>query len=307
MELRQLRYFVAVAEALHFGRAARRLSISQPPLSFNIARLEESLGYALLRRSTRAVELTAAGKVFYQEACRILALADQARALGQRAARGEVGSLRVGFVGASLLSPMAKVLRQFEQDRPGLMLSVHELNSFEQIHALQREQIDFGIMHPRSIPDGIRAQLLHREPFVCALPDSHPLAARQRIRLQALRDEPFVLFPRHFSPEYHDQIIALCMDAGFTPHIRYEVRANATVVALVAAGFGVAIVPRSVSRVAIDGIQFRPLAKAGVESQLLGVWRDDGHDSLIQPLLAAMTPLLPAARSSRAGPIIAKW
>lgn len=288
MELRQLRYFVAVAEELHFGKAAQRLAISQPPLSFNIARLEESLGYALLRRSTRAVELTAAGKVFYREACRILSLADQAQALGGRAARGEAGSLRIGFVGAALLTPMASVLRRFDLERPGLLMTVHELNSFEQIDALQREQIDFGILHPRSIPEGLHAQVLYREPFVCALPASHPLAGRKEIRLQALKDEPFVLFPRHFSPEYHDRIIAMCVAAGFTPQVRYEVRANATVASLVAAGFGVAIVPRSVCRVAIDGLQFRPLASTRVESELIGVWRGDDYESLIRPLLAEM-------------------
>ncbi len=288
MELRQLRYFVAVAEELHFGRAARRLAISQPPLSFNIARLEESLGYTLLRRSTREVQLTAAGQVFYREACRILSLADQAKTLGSRAAAGEAGSLRIGFVGAALLTPLAALLRQFDLDRPGLLVTVHELNSFEQIHALQREQIDFGILHPRSVPDGLHTQVLYREPFVCALPADHPLAAQKQIQLLALKDEPFVLFPRHFSPEYHDRIIALCMEAGFTPHIRYEVRANATVASLVAAGFGVAIVPQSVRRVAIDGLQFRPLAKNQAHSELIGAWRNGDDASMIAPLLAAL-------------------
>lgn len=294
MELRQLRYFVAVAEELHFGRAAQRLAISQPPLSFNIARLEQSLGYALLRRSTRTVELTAAGQVFYREACRILGLVDQAQALGSRAAKGEVGSLRIGFVGAALLTPLAGALRRFELARPGLLVSVHELNSFEQVDALQREEIDFGILHPRDLPEGLGGQLLLREPFVCALPAAHPLAGRKEIRLQALKNEPFVLFPRHFSPAYHDRIIAMCVAAGFTPHVRYEVRANATVAALVAAGFGVAIVPQSVGRVAIDGLQFRPLvgASARVVSELIGAWRDEDHERLIRPLLAEMAPLL---------------
>lgn len=288
MELRQLRYFIAVAEELHFGKAARRLAISQPPLSFNIARLEESLGYTLLRRSTRAVELTAAGKVFYREACRILGLADQAQALGGRAARGEAGSLRVGFVGVALLTPIAAVLRGFASARPGLLMTVHELNSFEQVHALQREQIDFGILHPYSIPEDLRTQVLYHEPFVCALQSSHPLAGGKEIPLKALKDESFVISPRHFSPEYHDRIIAMCVAAGFTPHVRYEVRANATVAALVAAGFGVAIVPRSVSRIAIEGLSFRPLARARARSELIGAWREQDHESLIQPLLAEM-------------------
>lgn len=208
--------------------------------------------------------------------------------MGGRAARGEAGSLRIGFVGAALLTPMASVLRRFDLERPGLLMTVHELNSFEQIDALQREQIDFGILHPRSIPEGLHAQVLYREPFVCALPASHPLAGRKEIRLRALKDESFVLFPRHFSPEYHDRIIAMCVAAGFTPQVRYEVRANATVASLVAAGFGVAIVPRSVGRVAIDGLQFRPLAGTRVDSELIGAWRGEDHESLIRPLLAEM-------------------
>ncbi len=291
MELRQLRYFVAVAEELHFGRAAKRLAISQPPLSFNIARLEESLGYALLRRSTREVELTPAGRVFYREACRILGLAEQAQVLGQRAARGELGSLRIGFVGAALLSPIAGVLRRFELERPGVLLTVKELNSFEQVDALQREQVDFGIMHPRAIPPGLCSQVLYQEPFVCALPAGHALAGQKQVQLKALKDEAFVLFPRHFSPEYHDRIIAMCVAAGFTPYIRYEVRANATVAALVAAGFGVAIVPHSVQRVAIDGVVFLPLAKTRVNSELIGVWREEDGDGVIKPLLAEFAAL----------------
>ena len=288
MELRQLRYFVAVAEELHFGRAARRLAITQPPLSFNIAKLEESLGYALLRRSTREVALTSAGQVFYREACRILSLSAQAKDLGERVAQGQAGRLRVGFVGAAALSPIAAALRAFERERPELLVTVHELNSFEQINALQQLQIDFGIVHPRALPDDLAAQSLYREPFVCALPAAHPLAAQSAIDLASLRDESFVLFPRHFSPEYHDRIVAMCVAAGFTPHFRYEVRANATVAALVAAGFGVAIVPESVQRVAIDGLQFRPLTQQTASSELLGVWRVADADGLPGRLLSAL-------------------
>ena len=289
MEMRQLRYFVAVAEELHFGRAAKRLSITQPPLSFNIARLEESLGYPLLRRSTREVALTPAGQVFYREACRILSLASQAQELAQRVAQGDGGSLRVGFVGAASLTPIAVALRRFVQQRPELMVTVHELNSFEQIHALQSGQIDFGIMHPRSLPEELQTCVLYREPFICALPAGHRLAGGDEVVLQALREEPFVLFPRHFSPEYHDRIVAMCVAAGFTPRIRYEVRANATVACLVAAGFGVAIVPESVGRIAIDGLQFRPLAHGGTASELTGVWRPQDPQGLVERLLQALS------------------
>ena len=291
MELRHLRYFVAVAEELHFGKAAKRLAITQPPLSFNIAKLEETLGYALLVRSTREVSLTPAGAVFYREACRILSLAAQAKELGKRVATGEAGSLRIGFVGAAMLTPIGAALHRFDVARPELLVTVHELNSFEQLHALQREQIDFGILHPREVPEGVRTRSLYREHFVCALPAVHPLAAQAEIELGALRQESFVLFPRHFSPEYHDRIVAMCVNAGFTPNIRYEVRANATVAALVAAGFGVAILPASVKRVAIDGLAFRPLAHSSAQSELVGVWREADDAGLIAHLLQALTGL----------------
>lgn len=290
MELKRLRYFVAVAEELHFSRAARRLSISQPPLSANILKLEEELGYALLRRTTRQVALTPAGKVFYREACRILSLVDQARHLGARAADGQIGLLRLGFVGTALLTPLAGRLRSFGSAYPDLVLTVHELNSFEQIDALEREQLDFSILHDRPTPDSIATCVLHREPFVCALPADHPLAEESSIHLSRLRDESFVLFPRAFSPQYHDKIIAMCVAEGFTPQIRYEVRNNATVVSLVAAGFGIAIVPSSISRLSVPGLRFCTLAGRIGESILIGAWRRGEDEALILPLLKAVAP-----------------
>lgn len=292
MTLKQLRYFIAVAEELHFGRAAQRLSISQPPLSFNIARLEEALGYRLLDRSSRKVELTAAGKVFYSEACRILRVVEQARLLGSRASIGQSGSIRIGFVGTAIFSPISEALRQFDLEHPNTLISVHELNSFEQIDALQGNQIDFGILYQRSIPDSLNFQILYREPFVCALPAPHPVAQKKSIHLRSLKDESFVLPPRYFSSEYHNRIMSMCIKEGFTPHIRYEARTNAIATVLVAAGFGVAIVPASISRIAIDGLCFRPLANTSVQSELIGVWRKGNHEKLIQPLLTKLAALL---------------
>lgn len=288
MDLRQLRYFVAVAEELHFGRAAARLAITQPPLSFNIRQLEASLGLELLRRSTREVALTPAGKVIYQEALKILALTRDAENLAGRVARGEQGSVRIGCLGSSLLTGLAGVIREFGAARPEVEVVVQELNTFEQIDALQRNQIDIGIIHPRVIPSGVSSRLLHTESFVCVLPADHPLANNDAIDLRQLRDEEFVLFPRHFAPEHYDQVVALCASAGFTPNIRHKVRHMLTIATLVAQKFGVALLPASVQVVQFPNLVSRPIVRAGKPSELHGIWRSDEQSPVVLALLAAL-------------------
>jgi DNA-binding transcriptional LysR family regulator len=288
MDLRQLRYFVAVAEELHFGRAAARLAITQPPLSFNISKLEESLGVQLLRRSTREVALTPAGKVIYQEALRMLALARNAQEMASRAARGETGTVRVGFVGSALLTSLGDRIHALGAGGGDINVIVHELNSFEQIDALQGRQIDIGIIHPRVIPAGISSCTLHSERFVCLLPAAHPLADRQLIDIRKLRDEDFVLFPRHFSPEFHDKIVAMCVRAGFTPNIRHEVRHMLTIATLVSKNFGVSLVPQSVDTVALPNLVCRPLFRQGKLSELQGIWRSDEDSPVVLSMLDAL-------------------
>ncbi len=288
MDLRQLRYFIAVAEELHFGRAAQRLAITQPPLSFNIAKLEESLGFELLRRSTREVALTPAGQVMYQEAIKILALARKAQTLAGRIARGESGTIHVGFVGSALLTQLTEVTRSFGATRPDVQLVIHELNSFEQVDALQLRQIDLGVIHPRTLPGGIGTRVLYRQGFVCALPSDHPLAARTEIGLHELQNEDFVLFPRSFSPEYHDQIVAMCMRAGFTPHIRHEVRHMLSIATLVGRKFGVSLVPASLQTIALPNLSFRPLAHPEQPAELRAIWREGDPSALVHALLAEL-------------------
>ncbi len=295
MDLRQLRYFVAVAEELHFGRAAARLAITQPPLSFNIRQLEASLGLELLRRSTREVALTPAGRVIYQEAVKILALTRDAQDLAGRVARGELGAVRIGCLGSSLLTGLASVIREFGAARPEVEMVVQELNTYEQIDALQRNQIDIGIIHPRVIPSGVSSRLLHTESFVCVLPASHPLAGDDVIDLRRLRNEDFVLFPRHFAPEHYDQVVALCASAGFTPNIRHKVRHMLTIATLVAQNFGVALVPASVQVVQLPNLVSRPIARPGKPSELHGIWRSDEQSPVVLALLAALAASATAA------------
>lgn len=289
MDLRQLRYFVAVAEELHFGRAAKRLSITQPPLSFNIRQLETSLGMELLRRSTREVALTEAGKVIYRQALKLLALARDAQDQAWRAANGEAGAVNIGFVGSSFMTRLAAEIRGFAAARPEVEVVLHELNSYEQIDALQRGQIDIGIVHPRVMPSGIASRVVHSEPFICLLPETHALAGLASIDLQQLQHDAFVLFPRDFSPGYYDKVVSLCLQAGFTPQIRHKVRNMQTIATLVSHEFGVSLVPASLGQMALPNLACRPLSQPTSPSDLRGIWRHDED----QPAVLAMLACLP--------------
>lgn len=288
MDLRQLRYFVAVAEELHFGRAAKRLSITQPPLSFNIRQLEASLGMELLRRTTREVALTEAGKVIYREALKLLTLARSAEEQARRAASGEAGVVHIGFVGSSFLTSLASDIRDFAATRPEVEVVLYELSSYEQIDALQRGQIDIGIVHPRVMPSGIASRVLHREAFACLLPETHALARREIIDLQQLQHDDFVLFPRDFSPGYYDKILSLCVEAGFTPHIRHKVRNMLTIATLVSHEFGVSLVPASLGKVQLPNLACRPLSHAANLSDLRGIWRQDEEQPAVLALLSCL-------------------
>lgn len=273
MELKQLRYFVAVAEELHFGRAARRLFISQPALSFDIRKFEEQLGVQLLERSNKAVALTNAGFVLLEEARRLLAQADEVRRIAERSAHGLAGRLRIGFVNSMLYRGLPEAVRRFEADHPAVEVVLREMNTIEQVHALQRLQIDLGFAHWGRFPAEVQSQTLFSEPFLCCLPAGHRLAKRRRIDLAALAREPFILFPRSVSPHYHDQIIATCVEAGFSPQIRHEARLWQTVVTMVEFGMGIALVPAALGKMGGERAVFRPLSSNPYESQVLKLAR----------------------------------
>jgi DNA-binding transcriptional LysR family regulator len=275
MELKQLRYFVAVAEELHFGRAARRLFISQPALSFDIRRFEEQLGVQLLERNNKAVSLTNAGHVLLAEARRLLEQAEEVERVTARSAHGLAGRLRIGFVNSMLYRGLPEAVQRFQADHPAVEIVLKEMNSAEQVRALQQLQIDLGLAHWGHFPPEVESTLLLSEPFVCCLPAQHRLARRRRIDLRDLAREPFILFPRSVSPHYHDQIIATCVDAGFSPQIRHEARLWQTVVTMVEFQMGVALVPAALGRVSSERVVFRPLARNPFESQVLQLARAD--------------------------------
>ncbi|KAA0180356.1 LysR family transcriptional regulator [Cupriavidus cauae] len=273
MEFRHLRYFLVLADELHFGRAARRLSISQPPLSLNIQQLEASVGARLFERDSKGVRLTAAGRAFRESATALLAQAEEARLLARQIEAGAVGRLRVGFVGSMLYRGLPQKLQQFEADQPGIQIALTELNSQEQIEALLHGQLDVGFIHTSRVPDELAARLIHSEPFVCCMPAAHRLATRRTIALTELRGEPFVLFSRNASPDYYARIVDMCAAEGFYPQIRHEVRHWLSVVSLVSQGMGVAVVPAALRHSALAGAAFRPLKHSTVPSEVYCVWK----------------------------------
>ncbi|KWN79941.1 LysR family transcriptional regulator [Burkholderia ubonensis] len=280
MELKQLRYFVAVAEELHFGRAAKRLFISQPALSFDIRKFEDALGVQLFARTSKSVALTNAGEVLLGEARRLLLQAAEAERLTVRSASGYAGRLRVGFVHSMLYRGLPDAVRRFEADHPGVEIVLSEMNTQAQVQAIQRGQIDLGYAHWGHFPPEVDSTPIYSEPFVCCLPAGHPLARRRQVALAALADEPFILFPRDAAPHYHDLIIAQCVNAGFSPLIRHEARLWQTILSMIEFGMGVALVPRVLQQVKSDRLAFRPLEDAPLESRTLELKRSGSAEPI---------------------------
>jgi DNA-binding transcriptional LysR family regulator len=281
MELRHLRYFVAVAEALHFGRAAARLHISQPPLSRAIRGLEREVGTALFERSTRGVRLTPAGSALLPEARRLLREADALAAGARDLARGDVGVLHLGFISASAYNVLPRVLPAFRRTRPGVRLVLSEATTDVQLGALAEGTLDAGILLPPVTPPLFAYAALLREPLVAALPDARTWPAR--VPLAKLAREPFVMFPRHAGPGLHDLVTDACERAGFTPRVEQEAVQMPTIVSLVAAGMGVALVPASLQHMRRTGVVYRPLAGASPRVEVGLAWRAADRS----PVLAA--------------------
>ena len=273
MEFRHLRYFLALADELHFGRAAQRLSITQPPLSLNIQQLEASVGARLFDRSSKGVRLTAAGTAFRDAARSLLAQAEEARLLTREIDAGAAGRLRVGFVGSVLFHGLRPWLDAYARHCPRIDVALSELNSQDQIDALLRDQLDVGFIHTRHVPDGLRTAFVRAEPFLCCVDARHPLAASERVALAQLRDEPFVLFSRQGSPDYYARIIEMCTAHGLRPRVRHEVRHWLSVVSLVGQGFGVSVVPAALERAGVAGAVFRPFVETTLQSEVHCAWK----------------------------------
>jgi DNA-binding transcriptional LysR family regulator len=268
IELRHLRYFVAVAEELHFGRAALRLHLAQPPLSQQIRKLEEILGHTLFTRTSRSVRLTSAGEVFLERARRTLRTVqedlDEARSIG----RGEVGFLRVGFIGSSMLTPLPMMLGQYRRQYPKVHLQLSENFTSNLIQSLTKNTLDAGFLRDGDPTDGLIIEPLFSEPFVAVLPINHPLAKRKAISAADLRDEPFVFFTPTAGALAYQKPISLCEEHGFRPRVVQEAPQWLTILRLVGAGLGVSIAPACVTQIATPDIACRTLRGAKVQSDI---------------------------------------
>lgn len=276
MEIRQLRYFVAVAEELHFRRAAARLHLSQPPLSHHVRQLENELGVLLLRRTRRRVELTQAGRAFLRDARLILHELDSAAETARRIDAGQTDRLRISFVGSALLSIVPVAVQRFRAARPDVEIVLRERPTADQLRAVAEGTIDIGLIRPPiEQPEQLHIQHVMREQTVAALPAGHPLTKLRRVPLARLAGEPLVLFPREQAPGFHDLLISSLAATGAQVRVVQYAPEMLTIVGLVAAGIGVSLAPHSVARLELEGVAYRPVVGAP-HSELVAVTR--AHD-----------------------------
>jgi DNA-binding transcriptional LysR family regulator len=280
MELRHLRYFVAVAEELHFRRAAERLHISQPPLSQQIRQLEEELDVRLLERSRRRVELTAAGAAFYERAREILDAVDDSARLARQVQRGDVGRLSIWFVGSAMYSLVPEVLRAFRSRREAVELRLRELTSTAQLDQLESGRIDIGFIRPTTPRLGIVTETVLREEIVVALPESSALAEREELDLDSLRGKPLVLLTRTGSPGVRAALEAATRRFGGEGGLVQEAAEIQTVIGLVAGGVGFSLVPDSVRSLARKGVAYRRLTD-GPSIELALAWRAEDRSPVL--------------------------
>ncbi len=281
MELRHLRYFVAVAEELNFSRAAERLHIAQPPLSQQIRSLEEELGVQLFERNKHQVRLTPAGQMFLESARQTLTCAEQAIQTAQRASRGEIGRLVIGFASAIAYSVFPEILRQFREQFPNVELVLNELNTTLQIEALHAGAIDLGFVHLPIREDGLNLLTVFEESILLALPETHPLAIQSKVSLKSLKHEQFISFPRHLAPGFYDQIISACQKAGLSPNVIQEAKLTQTIVCLVAGRMGIALVPASLQNLQRSGVVYRKPQEKIPPVKTAMIWRQNERSAAL--------------------------
>lgn len=288
LELRHLRYFVAVAEELHFGRAAQRLGMAQPPLSQQIQRLEQIVGTQLFERTSRRVQLTDAGRALLPDARRLLAGAEAALLGARRAGRGEQGELRVAFAATVMFLALPEIIRAFRDRYPGVHLDLREMPTGPQLAGIKAGEIDIGFVREPGPDPELEIVTVMREPLRIAVPKGHPLASRATIAVRHLADEPFVLFPEELAPGLHAQVMALCRAAGFTPRVVEESRELYTSVSLVEAGIGVSILPASVEKLGWRGVRYRAIPSASAETRIAAAWRKDRGRPVVEAFMGVV-------------------
>lgn len=260
IDLRRLECFVALAEELHFARAAARLGMAQPPLTQQIQKLERELGYAVVERRPRNTILTEAGRVLLDGARRLLREADDVVERARRAGRGETGRVTIGVPPSVMLTGLPGAIRRFRGERPDVQFTIRELSTTAIAESLSAGRLDVGLLREITSVDGMPASVLLRERVVAVLPEAHKLAARKRLSLRHLASEPFVLFPRRLGTAFYDRLMGFCVDAGFVPTVVQEATQWQSVVTFVETGLGVSLAPACIERVRLPGVVFRPLS-----------------------------------------------
>jgi DNA-binding transcriptional LysR family regulator len=294
MDTRRLRYFVAVAEELHFGRAAERIGIAQPPLTQQIQKLEASLGCQLFVRG-RKTQLTEAGRVLLAQARLLLEEMDRAVDATRRAARGETGRLAIGVPPSVMLTALPSAIRRYRERYPEVAFTLHELSTSAIEEAVRGGRIDLGFLREAQPGPPLVCEQLCSEPLVAVLPAAHPLARRRTLHLGALSAEPFVFFPRRLGPAFHDRLAACCTAAGFTPRIAQEATQWQTIVALVEAGMGVSLAPAGVRKFGWRGVATVPVP--GAKTAIFMCRRDEEPSPAVFCFLSLVKPAFGGSRS----------
>lgn len=301
IELRRLRYLVAVADEGHITRAAERLGIQQPPLTRQIRALEEELGVALFERLPRGMRPTEAGRVVVEEARDVLARAERIKETAQRAARGEQGRLAVGYTSSAAFHPfVTQQIRAFRESRPGVVLALAEDGTPELVHGLKEERLDAAFLRSTSLDvAGLSIEPLLEERMVAAVPTGHLLAKAGKVALADLAEETFIFYRRPTGPGLYDAIMAACLAAGFSPTVGQEAPRMASTLSLVASGLGVAITPASMQRMNVEGVAFVRLRGAkGLVAPLLLATRKRDRSTLVDRFRREVTAAAAAQREA---------
>lgn len=282
MELRHLRYFMVVAEELHFGKAALRLNMTQPPLSQQIKQLESEIGVTLLKRSKRAVRLTAAGGVFLKQIKEGLSQIDQAVDMAQRTARGELGRLVIGFVGSATYEIMPPIIREYRNRFPSVQIDLRELSTPNQIDALLNGHIDIGVLHPPLGNDELKSYTVKKSHCVLALPKHHPLTEKARVHLKDLEEELLIVIAKEAWPSLYTEFNFLCEKAGFIPNIAQEATEYQMVIGLVSAGMGIAVVPTAAKRLFNLDVVYKEIEDFPLRAEWITAHRKDNRNPALK-------------------------
>lgn len=301
LDLFQLRCFVAVAEELHFGRAARRLHMTQPPLSRQIQLLEQAVGVQLLERTSRSVRLTAAGAVLLRDAAGLLRQAQNAAEAAARTGRGEAGRVVVGYTAVTGYALIPGLLAAAGRALPDIRIVLEEMVSSEQLRALEEDRLDLGFVRPLHAAGPLRYQRVAREPMLLALPAKHPLARKRRVRMEDLAGQPLIMYSEREGRYFHEKILALFAASASQPDYVHHIGQTHTIMALVRAGIGLAIVPASARQLRFEQVVFQPLWQPDVMAEIYLAWRGEERNPALRPLREFFLRELAQAPAARGG------